>query len=220
MERKKFPWFYWSFWSIALAGAIWLYFYPVDNFVPRERSERRPVPVAHAEEKDKATIEERVAFLLDEYPKIWNEKFGQREGRVKPFGEPPATTKMIARLERQVGPLPVAFKAYLMLHNGGGRLFESTPLLNCNHMLSQSIDLLAIGTDYQQLPLTHEDIWFHPGALVFEEADGGGLVINATNGVIYSWNHDGGPFLKVGNGFLEMLETTNQKIKDGQLPDF
>ena len=46
------------------------------------------------------------------------------------------------------------------------------------------------------------------------------MVINASNGFIYSWDHDGGPFSKVGNSFLELLEKTNQLIKDGEVPYF
>ena len=56
MTPRKIPWLYWGFWAIALAGAVWLYFYPIDDFVPASRSQRRPVPVSFAEEKDKDSI--------------------------------------------------------------------------------------------------------------------------------------------------------------------
>jgi cell wall assembly regulator SMI1 len=134
----------------------------------------------------------------------------------------PATDAQIAEVERHVGPLPLDFRSYLQLHNGhadhSGGFYGYQPLLSCESMINDSKDLLSIGTNYQEIPLHHEGAWFHPGCLIFEEQDGGGYVINATTGVIYRWDHDGGPLHFLAESFTEMLKRMVRNLETGDGP--
>lgn len=193
-------------WGTLLAISLWLYFFPVDYFQPESRSEKRPTPVAFEQRHREKEIVAEVKELVLKIQKLWTEKYPD-----EPMGElaPPAPESEIEELERLVGPLPLDFKAFLRIANGhtnrGGRFFGYQPLLNCKRILEDSRDLAAMGQDYQEIPLTHADVWFHPGALIFEEQDGGGYAINAANGVVYNWDHEGGSLSPVAHSFQDML---------------
>lgn len=134
---------------------------------------------------------------------------------------PPASTDEIDELECMVGPLPLDFKAYLRIANGqkfGGQFFGDQQLLNCKEIADHSREYMDIGKDDQEIPLMHEGVWFHPGALIFEALDGGGYAINATSGVIYSWDHDGGPLKPIANSFTDMLEWMLACLQAGEGP--
>lgn len=192
-------------WLIAFAAAVWVYLYPVDNFVPEHRSNHRPTPAAllHAEREQE--IEAEINRLFDRLEELRDAKEEFNLGRFNP----PASAAEIAKLEQRFGPLPLDFKAYLKRHNGHndyGKFYGYQPLLTVSSMLAQTEDLLAIGESNGVTPMCHEGCWFHPGSVIFEESDGGGYVINVTNGHIYSWDHDGGPFEKEFESFTEMLQ--------------
>lgn len=192
-------------WLVLLAMSLWGYLYPVDNFVPELRSDLRPAPVAITQAKYASEIEAEINQLFDEIERLRLTKPNCSLGTFNP----PASKAEIAKLEQRFGPLPLDFKAYLQRHNGfdgDGGFYGYQPLLTVNSMIDQSEELLVIGEHNEFLPMCHEDCWFHPGAMIFEESDGGGYVINATNGHIYTWDHDGGPFRFEFNSFTEMLQ--------------
>lgn len=192
-------------WLIAFAAAVWIYLYPVDNFVPEYRSDRRPTPVALSQADRAEEIEAEVNRLFDRLEELRGTKEGFNLGNFNS----PASTEEIAKLEQRFGPLPLDFKAYLKRHNGFkdyGAFYGYQPLLKVDSMMAQTEDLLAIGENNGVTPMCHEGCWFHPGSVIFEESDGGGYVINVTNGHIYSWDHDGGPFQLKFESFTEMLK--------------
>lgn len=194
-----------ALWTLALATSIWIYIYPVDNFIPESRSDRRPTPVALLQADRADEIETEINRLFDRIEQLRKTK---KEFSIGTFN-PPASDSQIARLEQRFGPLPIDFKAYLKRHNGTqgyGYFYGYQPLLTVEQMLEQTEDLMVIGEYNEVAPMCHEGCWFHPGAVIFEESDGGGYVINVSNGHIYNWDHDGGPFSYESDSFTTMLQ--------------
>lgn len=202
-----------------MVGAWWLYLDPIDRFQPDLRSDRRPSPIAVLQQERADEIRSEVRELFDTIRMLWKERYPN-----EPMGQlaGPASEEQIARLERHVGPLPIDFRAYLELHNGHvdkrGGFYGYQPLLSCDEMLEQSADLLKIGQDYQEVPLHHQDVWFHPGCLIFEEEDGGGFVLNASTGVVYRWDHDGVPLSCLAENFTELLQRMVRNLKSSDGP--
>lgn len=191
-------------WLAALSMAAWIYFYPVDNFIPERRSDHRPIPIAILQADSAEEIDAEVNHLFDKIEKLRDTKEDFDLGTFNP----PASTEEITKLEQRFGPLPLDFKAYLKRHNGHagrvGSFYGYQPLLTIDSMMAESEELLALGED--DLPMCHEGCWFHPGTVIFEESDGSGFVINSSNGHIYSWDHDGGPFELQFESFTDMLQ--------------
>lgn len=186
---------------------LWRYYFPPDTIHPARRSERRSIPVAFSQQQRAAEIRHEVRELLEKTQQVWAARFPN-----DPMGEfnPPASTADLAKLERIVGPLPLDFLAYLEWANGQrdrqGQFYSSATLMTAEDIYTQSIELHSLCTQFMQIPLTDEGLWFHPGCLLFSDLDGGGLAINASSGKIYEWDHDGGQLTLIADSFTALLQ--------------
>lgn len=211
----------WMCSAIGLSLACYVaYELPTGSQIWVQRSERRLVPPPNPNAAEQRQIRDHVVSLLNKIERLRLERHPE-EGSCK-FLEPAKENEILAIEEYSGARLPEDFRAYLELHDGQDRrssFYGYQPLLSCKEILSQSKDLLSIFSAHSSLPLNHQGDWYHPAALIFEERDGGGYAINALNGKVYSWDHDGGSLRLKANSFTDFLEVLVACLEAGDGPN-
>lgn len=206
-------------WLSVFALAALLYQLPLEWLYPKVRSDRRELSASDSVQlttEETSAIHQQVADLLEDIKRLQRSYSNERPSTYLL----PADEASIGKLEKLVGTkLPESYRAFLKINNGQSRqssFFGGQPMLSAEQAYESSELMIGLAFDYISVPLKHEGSWFHPACIVISDSDGGGFSLNAYDGKIYAWDHDGGSLDLVADSFVDFLARLRESLKNGE----